>query len=159
MSGTETESGNGDFPAPTEGFVLTHTIIVQDRSVSCQWYERMLDGKVVMELSETGGPCVIKSANSWIVLNVGGGDPTVDKPNTTVKVKEDHHVLSAFLNIRVADVQDFYQTRRDRGAEFITEPKDNERRNPLLHERPRRLPDRSRPGKVSDGQPPGYWCK
>ena len=56
MSGTETESGNGDFPAPTEGFVLTHTIIVKDRSVSCQWYERMLDGKVVMELSETGGP-------------------------------------------------------------------------------------------------------
>ena len=55
MSGTETESGNGDFPAPTEGFVLTHTIIVKDRSVSCQWYERMLDGKVVMELSETGG--------------------------------------------------------------------------------------------------------
>jgi catechol 2,3-dioxygenase-like lactoylglutathione lyase family enzyme len=113
-----------DFPAPSEGFVLTHTLIVKDRKVSCEWYKTMLDGKMVMESGEGGGPCVIKAANSWIVINVGGGEPTADKPDTTVKVKDDHDVLSEFLNIRVADIQDFYATRKELGAEFITDPKD-----------------------------------
>ena len=84
----------------------------------------MLDGEVVMDMGEVGGPCIVKASNLWITLNVGGGDPTVDKPNTTVKVKEDYDVLSSFLNIRVADIQDFYTTRKTLGAEFITEPKD-----------------------------------
>jgi len=79
---------------------------------------------VVLNLGETGGPCIIKVSNSWIIINVGGGDPTVDKPNTTVKVKEDHDVLSSFLNIRVANIQEFYSTRKDLGAEFLTEPKE-----------------------------------
>ena len=113
-----------DFPAPSEGFVLTHTLIVKDRAASCQWYKTMLDGKVVMDMGDKGGPCIVKAANSWIVINVGGGDPTVDKPNTTVKVKEDQGVLSSFLNIRVANIQDFYTSRKDRSAEFITEPKE-----------------------------------
>ena len=84
----------------------------------------MLNGKVVMDLGESGGPCVVKASNSWIVINVGGGKPTVDKPNTRVKVKEDHAVLSVFLNIRVANIQDFYASRKDLGAEFISEPKE-----------------------------------
>ena len=62
--------------------------------------------------------------NSWIIINVGGGEPTADKPNTTVRVKEDHDVLSAFLNVRVADIQKFYSSRKERGADFITEPKE-----------------------------------
>lgn len=124
MSHSRSKSKDSDFPAPSEGFVLTHTIIVKDRAASCEWYKTMLDGQVVLDMGESGGPCIIKSANSWIIVNVGGGEPTVDKPNTTVKVKEDHDILSAFLNIRVANIKDFYTSRKDRGAEFITEPKD-----------------------------------
>lgn len=84
----------------------------------------MLDGEVVMDLGESGGPCVIKASNSWIILNVGGSDPTIDKPDTTVKVKEDHDILNQFLNIRVANIREFYTSRKNSGAEFITEPKD-----------------------------------
>lgn len=113
---------SNDFPAPSEGFVITHTLIVSDRSASCRWYESMLDGRVVMDFGESGGPCILKASNSWIIVNVGGGEPTEDKPNTTVKVKENHDVLSAFLNIRVADIQDFYASRKSLGAEFLTEP-------------------------------------
>ena len=117
-------SKNNEFPAPSEGFVLTHTIIVKNRAVSCKWYQTMLNGKIVMDLSESGGPCIIKASNSWIILNIGGGKPTMDKPRTIVKVKEDHDVLSAFLNIRVANIQDFHNSRKALGAKFISEPKE-----------------------------------
>ena len=117
-------SKNNDFPAPSEGFVLTHIIIIKNRAISCKWYQTLLNGKVVMDLSESSGPCIIKASNSWIILNVGGGEPTVDKPHTNVKVKEDHDVLSVFLNIRVANIQDFYNSRKALGAEFISEPKE-----------------------------------
>jgi hypothetical protein len=113
-----------DFPAPSEGFLLTHTLIVNDKKVSCEWYKNMLDAKVVVDPGEGEGPCVLKVTNSWIILNIGGGEPTADKPNTTVKVKDDHNILSEFLNIRVANIQDFYMSRKELGAEFITEPKD-----------------------------------
>lgn len=116
---------DNDFPAPDEGFVLTHTVIVSDVKASCEWYKKMFDGKVVMEPSADGTPCIIKVANSWIILNVGGGEPTDDKPDTIVAVKQNHDILSAFLNVRVADLQDFYESRKERGAEFITEPKDH----------------------------------
>ncbi|WP_406661711.1 VOC family protein [Methanolobus sp. ZRKC3] len=116
---------DNDFPTPSEGFVLTHTVIVSDVKTSCEWYKKMLDGKVVMEPSADGTPCIMKVANSWMILNFGGGKPTDDKPNTTVAVKQNHDVLSAFLNIRVADIHDFYKSRKARGAEFITEPKEH----------------------------------
>lgn len=115
---------DSDFPIPSEGFVLTHTLIVSDVKRSCDWYEKMLDGKVVMEPTAEGTPCILKAANSWIVINFGGGDPTSDKPETTVRVKTDNDVLSSFLNVRVADVKAFYEERRKRGADFITEPQD-----------------------------------
>lgn len=116
---------DNDFPAPNEGFVLTHTVIVSDVKKSCEWYRKMLDGKVVLEPGVEGVPCIIKVANSWIILNIGGGEPTDDKPYTTVAVKQDQDILSAFLNIRVADIRDFYRSRKERGAEFITEPKEH----------------------------------
>ena len=113
-----------DIPAPSEDFVLTHTLIVRNIKASCEWYKTMLNGKVVMDPGEGQDPCVLKAANNWIVINVGGGEPTPDKPNTTVKVKDDHDALSEFLNIRVANIQDFCTTRKEFGADFITEPKD-----------------------------------
>jgi catechol 2,3-dioxygenase-like lactoylglutathione lyase family enzyme len=113
-----------DFPAPADGFVLTHTLIATDVKRSQDWYETMLDGKVVMESTPEGTPCIMKAANSWLIINVGGGEPTEDKPATSVRVKEDHDVLSSFLNIRVADIASFYEERLRRGAEFLTEPKD-----------------------------------
>lgn len=116
---------NNNFPAPSEGFVLTHTLIVSDVKTSCEWYKKMLDGKIVREPNEEGVPCILKAANSWIILNIGGGEPTDDKPNTTVAVKQDHGILNIFLNIRVADIQEFYRSRKERGAEFITEPKEH----------------------------------
>ena len=108
-----------DFPAPTEGFVLTHFMVVADQDRSRRWYEQVLGAKTVLERD----PVIMKVANSWIILNVGGG-PTEDKPGITLEIPADLQHTSAFLNIRVADIASVHQQWRAAGAEFLTEPQD-----------------------------------
>jgi lactoylglutathione lyase len=110
---------DADFPAPTEGFVLTHFLVVGDQDRSRQWYENVLGAKTVLERD----PVIMKVANSWIILNVGGG-PTEDKPDVTLETPSDPHRASAFLNIRVADIAAAYRAWQAAGAEFLTEPQD-----------------------------------
>ena len=61
-------------------------------------------------------------ANSFIVINVGGG-PTDDKPTVTLETPPDPDRTSSFLNIRVKDIQAKYEEWSARGAEFLTPPK------------------------------------
>jgi catechol 2,3-dioxygenase-like lactoylglutathione lyase family enzyme len=68
----------------------------------------------------------LKLANSWLILNSGGG-PTDDKPTVTLTVPGDPDQASAFLNIRVADIGAAYAEWSARGAVFLTEPKDHGR--------------------------------
>jgi catechol 2,3-dioxygenase-like lactoylglutathione lyase family enzyme len=107
-----------DFPAPSEGFVLTHFIVAADVARSRDFYTGVLGGKVVLD----GEPTIIKLANSWVIINVGGG-PTDDKPEVVLEPPTDPTRASAFLNLRVADIQATYQEWRSRGAEFLTPPK------------------------------------
>ena len=70
-----------------------------------------------------GEPTIVKLANSWIIINVGGG-PTDDKPGVTLEPPRDRGSASAFLNIRVADIQAVYRDWSAKGADFLTPPKD-----------------------------------
>jgi hypothetical protein len=70
-----------------------------------------------------GAPGYIQIANTWLIVNVGGG-PTPDKPSVTLSVPANPDSVNSFMNIRVADIQACYELWRSRGAEFITEPKD-----------------------------------
>jgi catechol 2,3-dioxygenase-like lactoylglutathione lyase family enzyme len=79
-------------------------------------------GQVILER----GPVIMKVANSWLILNVGGG-PTDDKPTVTLTTPPDPNRVSAFLNIRVADIAKVYREWSAKGAEFLTEPKDHRR--------------------------------
>jgi catechol 2,3-dioxygenase-like lactoylglutathione lyase family enzyme len=63
-------------------------------------------------------------ANSWLILNVGGG-PTDDKPTVTLSTPPDPDHTSAFLNVRVADIAVAYRDWSAKGAHFLTEPKDH----------------------------------
>jgi catechol 2,3-dioxygenase-like lactoylglutathione lyase family enzyme len=108
-----------DLPAPLEGFVLTHFIVARDVARSRDFYRDVLDGKVVRE----GEPTIVKLANGWVTINVGGG-PTDDKPDVVLEPPTDPHRTSAFLNIRVADIQLAYRDWSSRGAEFLTPPTD-----------------------------------
>src|SRR6202158_6023657 len=107
-----------DFPAPKEGFVITHFLVVSDQDRSREFYQRVFDAKVVLERD----PVIMKIANSWLILNVGGG-PTDDKPTVTLAPPADPDRPSAFLNIRVADIGAAYAEWSAKGAEFLTEPK------------------------------------
>jgi lactoylglutathione lyase len=111
-----------DFPAPETGFVLTHFLVVADQDRSRDFYESVFGARVVLERD----PVIMKLANSWLILNVGGG-PTDDKPEVTLTTPRDPNQTSAFLNIRVADIAVAYAEWSARGAEFLTEPKDHGR--------------------------------
>jgi lactoylglutathione lyase len=77
-------------------------------------------GNVVRE----GEPTIIQIANSWLILNVGGG-PTDDKPAVTLCMPQNPNEASDFMNIRVADIRTCYEEWQKRGAKFITELKDH----------------------------------
>jgi catechol 2,3-dioxygenase-like lactoylglutathione lyase family enzyme len=111
-----------DFPAPKEGFVITHFLVVADQDRSREFYRTIFDGEVLLERD----PVIMKVANSWLILNVGGG-PTDDKPAVTLGTPRDPGFTSAFINVRVADIASIYQDWSAKGAEFLTEPKDHGR--------------------------------
>jgi lactoylglutathione lyase len=111
-----------DFPAPKNGFVITHFLVVSDQERSRKFYQSLFDGKVLIERD----PVIMKVANSWLILNAGGG-PTDDKPAVTLTTPPDPNRSSAFLNVRVADIQKIYKDWSAKGAKFLTEPKDHGR--------------------------------
>jgi catechol 2,3-dioxygenase-like lactoylglutathione lyase family enzyme len=106
-------------PIPSEGILLTHFVVSEDVERSRAFYSEVLGGEAVLE----GEPSMVQLANSWIIINVGGG-PTVDKPEVILEPPPDPTRASSFLNIRVADIQAIYEEWSSRGAEFITPPKD-----------------------------------
>ena len=111
-----------DFPAPHEGFVVTHFLVSADVAKAAAFYSGVLGGKAVME----GEPTIVKLANTWVTINVGGG-PTDDKPGITLKIRTDPNTVEMFLNIRVTDIQACHAEWKSKGADFITEPKEHER--------------------------------
>ena len=111
-----------EFPAPKEGIVLTHFIVSTDPERSRRFYTDVLGGELVRE----GEPSIVALANGWVIINVGGG-PTDDKPTVTLKAPNDPDLVSSFLNIRVADIDAIYADWSERGAEFLTPPKDHGR--------------------------------
>ena len=111
---------DNEFPAPQSGFVVTHFLVVSDQDRSREFYRSVFGATVVLERD----PVILKIANSWLILNVGGG-PTDDKPAVTLAPPADPSRTSAFLNIRVADIAAAYAEWSAKGAEFLTEPKDH----------------------------------
>jgi catechol 2,3-dioxygenase-like lactoylglutathione lyase family enzyme len=109
---------DNDLPNPGDGFVLTHFLVVADQDRSRDFYQSVFGATVARERD----PVILKLANSWIILNVGGG-PTDDKPAVTLAPPADPSQASAFLNIRVADIAQAYAQWSARGAHFLTEPK------------------------------------
>jgi catechol 2,3-dioxygenase-like lactoylglutathione lyase family enzyme len=109
----------GDLPVPDHGLLLTHFLTVRDVAVSRRFYADVFRGEVVMEEN----PAIVKVANSWIIMNPGGG-PTPDKPGVTLEVPQSGERVSGFLNVRVADMDAFYAHAVAKGARFLTEPLD-----------------------------------
>lgn len=109
------------FPAPDEGLLVALFLTVRDVERSRRFYSEVLGGEVVL----AENPCTVKLANSWIIMNPGGG-PTPDKPDVTLAPPDDPRTTSAFMNLRVADIDACYAEWTAKGAEFLTPPIDRE---------------------------------
>jgi predicted enzyme related to lactoylglutathione lyase len=105
---------------PHDGFTVTHFITVADIARSARFYEKVFGGRILSLGDSKGASGHIQIANTWLIVNVGGG-PTPDKPTVTLSVTDPNHI-SSFMNFRVADMQACYALWKSRGAEFITEP-------------------------------------
>ena len=103
-----------NLPAPADGIVVTMFITVRSVARSRDFYSRVLGGTVVLEEN----PCIVKLANSWILMNPGG-PPTPDKPDISVVNYEPGDTTSIFLNLRVADIQASYEEWKSKGAEAV----------------------------------------
>jgi catechol 2,3-dioxygenase-like lactoylglutathione lyase family enzyme len=119
MSDDEVYIDHANFPAPSEGFIATMFITVRKVARSREFYSKVLGGTVVLEEN----PCMVKLANTWIIMNPGG-PPTPDKPDISVVNYEPGDTTSIFLNLRVADINACYREWSERGATFLTPPID-----------------------------------
>jgi catechol 2,3-dioxygenase-like lactoylglutathione lyase family enzyme len=108
-----------NLPAPTDGLLVSHFLAVRDVARSRAFYADVLGGAVVLDEN----PCIVKLANSWIIMNPGGG-PTPDKPDVTIVDYEPGDTVSSFLNLRVADIAACHADWSAKGAEFLTPPLD-----------------------------------
>jgi catechol 2,3-dioxygenase-like lactoylglutathione lyase family enzyme len=107
-----------DGSRPAYEIALAHFITSDDVERSCRFYTEVLGGTTI----RSGEPSYVALANSWIIINVGGG-PTDDKPAVTLETPRDQDLTSSFLNIRVSDIHAVYADWSARGAEFLTPPK------------------------------------
>jgi catechol 2,3-dioxygenase-like lactoylglutathione lyase family enzyme len=101
-----------------ERMVVCYFITSDDVERSARFYTEVLGGRVVFGPVPTN----VALANSFIVINAGGG-PTDDKPTVTLETPPDPDRISSFLNIRVPDIQAVYEEWSARGAQFLTPPK------------------------------------
>ena len=111
-----------DFPAPAKGWC----------SPTSSSPRTLPAPATSMSACSAAGSCWTASRRSsswptgWVIINIGGR-PTDDKPDVILEPPRDPTRASAFLNIRVADIQTAYQEWRSKGAVFLTPPKDHGR--------------------------------
>src|SRR5580700_5726935 len=72
---------------PRAGFSVAHFLTVADIDRSARFYERVFDGRILSTGDSDGAPAYIQFANTWLLVNVGGG-PTPDKPTVTLSVPD-----------------------------------------------------------------------
>ena len=104
---------------PRDGFVVTHFLVVAGQDQSRDYYRGVFGAEVLRERD----PVIMKLANSSVILNTGG--PTDDKPTVTLTTPQDPDTVSAFLNLRVADIARAHREWSSRGAQFLTDPIDH----------------------------------
>ena len=105
--------------------VVAHFIVSDDVERSRRFYTDVLGGKTVIGGEAGDAVTYVALANSWVIINEGGG-PTDDKPTVTLETPPDPDRVSSFLNIRVKDIAAVYKEWTARGAEFLTPPKVHE---------------------------------
>jgi hypothetical protein len=87
MSSVPIEQKSYEMP-PRDGFTVTHFITVADIDRTADFYEKVFGGRILSRGDSKGASGHIEIANTWLIVNVGGG-PTPDKPSVTLSVPAD----------------------------------------------------------------------
>ena len=116
MNGVQIEQKSYEMP-PRDGFTVTHFLTVADIDRSARFYEKVFGGRILSRGDSKGAPGYIQIANTWLIVNVGGG-PTPDKPSVTLSVLSDPNKINSVMNTRVADIRAHRALAFGRGAQF-----------------------------------------
>ena len=92
MNQVQVEQKSYQMP-PQDGFTVAHFLTVADIERSARFYEKVFGGRILSRGTARAG--YIQIANTWLIVNVGGG-PTPDKPTVTLSVPPTP-ILSAAL--------------------------------------------------------------
>ena len=79
MNQVQVEQKSYQMP-PQDGFTVAHFLTVSDVERSARFYETVFGGRILSRGDSSGAPGYIQIANTWLIVNVGGG-PTPDKPS------------------------------------------------------------------------------
>src|SRR5258708_19275559 len=101
--------------------VVAPFIVSDDVERSRRFYTEVLGGKTVIGGEAGDEVTYVALANSWIIINVGGG-PTDDKPSRAPQTPPDPDRVSNFPNTPVADIQALEREWCARRAPFPTAP-------------------------------------
>jgi hypothetical protein len=95
MSAVHIDQKSYEMP-PLDGFTVTRFITVADIERSARFYESVFGGRILSLGDGKGASGHIQIANTWLIVNVGGG-PTPDKPSVTLSVPADPNTISSFF--------------------------------------------------------------
>ena len=70
---------------PQDGITIAHFITVVDIERSLRFYETVFGSRILSRGDSKGAPGYLQIANTWLIVNVGGG-PTPDKPTVTLSI-------------------------------------------------------------------------
>src|SRR6202161_2011882 len=86
MSSVQMDQKSYEMP-PRDGISIAHFLTVADVNRSARFYEKVFGGRILSKGDSDGAPAYIQIANTWLLVNVGGG-PTPDKPSVTLTVPD-----------------------------------------------------------------------
>ena len=92
MNQVQVEQKSYQMP-PQDGFTVAHFLTVADIERSLRFYETVFGGCILSRGDSSGAPGYIQIANTWLIVNVGGG-PTPDKPSVTLGVPADPEFIT-----------------------------------------------------------------
>ena len=90
MNSVQVEQKSYEMP-PREGFTVAHFLTVADIDRSARFYEKVFGGRILSRGDSEGAPAYIQIANTWLLVNVGGGpdprqaDGNAERPRTRIR--------------------------------------------------------------------------
>src|SRR6202522_4048619 len=91
MTEVQAEQKSYQMP-PQDGITVAHFLTVADVERSLRFYETVFGSRILSRGDSKGAPGYLQIANTWLIVNVGGG-PTPDKPSVTPRVLPDRDLV------------------------------------------------------------------